>query len=177
MSDTLADVDNIMCRRAKIMALTIANEYNISHQCMEMIYMSPNPYHESFDELRDMRHYDLSKHQTAGLSFIQKNGCLILAHMIPSTPGVKISRLQTGLHGVWLIKIGNHVVHTIKDAQLAFKTLQDEGHTHAMLLFAHPEVHPDNSHNGLPIISMAPFTQLTHEQLPLGILTCGGTPT
>ena len=89
-SDTLPDVNNVMCRRAKITASTIANEYNISQQCMEMIYMSPDPYHESFDELIDLHHYDLSKHQTAGLSFIQKNQCLILAHMIPSTPGAEI---------------------------------------------------------------------------------------
>jgi hypothetical protein len=51
----------------------------------------------------------------------------------------------------------------MKDTQLAFKTLQDEGYTHATLLFAHPKVHPDISRKGLPIISMAPFTQLTHK--------------
>ncbi len=164
-SDTLPDVNNVICRWAKITASTIAIEYNIIQQCMEMIYMLPDPYHESFDELIDLRHYDLSKHQTPGLSFIQKNGCLILMHMTPSTPNVKIPWWQTQLSGAWLIQIGDQVVHTIKDAQLAFKTLQDEGHTHAMLLFAHPKVHPDISRRGLPIVSMAPFTQLTHEQL------------
>jgi hypothetical protein len=164
-SDTLTNADNIMCHRAKITALTIANEYNISQQCMEMIYMSPDPYHESFDELIDLRHYDLSKHQTAGLSFTQKNGRLILVHMIHSTPDAKIPWWRTRMHGAWLIKIGDQVVHTIKDVQLAFKTLQDEEHTHATLLFTHPKVHPDISRKGLPIVSMAPFTQLTHEQL------------
>jgi hypothetical protein len=127
--------------------------------------MLPNPYHESFDELIDLCRYDLSKHQTAGHFFIQKNGCFIVAHMIPSTSGAKIPWWQTQLHGAWLIKIGDQVVHTIKDAQLAFKTLQDEGHTHATLLFAHPKVYPVISRRGLLIVSMAPFTQLTHEQL------------
>jgi hypothetical protein len=127
--------------------------------------MFPNPYHKSYDEHIDFCCYDLSKHQTVGLSFIQKNGRLILAHMIPSTPSAKIPQWQTQLHGVWLIKIGDQVVHTIKDVQLAFKTLQDKGHTHAMLLFTHPKVHLDMSHRGLLIVSMDPFTQLTHEQL------------
>jgi hypothetical protein len=62
--------------------------------------------------------------------------------LLPSTPGAKNPRWRTQLHGVWLIKIGDQVVHTIKVAQLAFKTLQDEGHTHAMLLFELPKVHP-----------------------------------
>ncbi len=66
---------------------------------------------------------------------------------------------------MWLIKIGDYIAHTIKDAQLAFKTLQDEGHTHAALLFAHLKVHPDISCRGLLIVSMALFTQLTYEQL------------
>ncbi len=114
--DTLPNVDNGMCRWAKITASTIANEYNISQRCMEMIYMSPNLYHESFDELIDLRHYGLSKHQTAGLSSIQKNGHLILTHMILRTPGVKIPWWQTQLCGAWLIKIRNQVVHTIEDA-------------------------------------------------------------
>jgi hypothetical protein len=154
-----------MCHQAKITASTIANEYNISQRCIEMIYMLPNPNHDSFDELIDLQHYDLSKHQTAGLSFIQKNGCVILAHLIPSTPGAKIPQWRTQLHGAWLTRIGDQVVYTIKDAQLASKTLQDEGHTHATLLFAHPEVHPDISPKVLLIVSMAPFTQLIHEQL------------
>ena len=75
----------------------------------------------------------------------------------------KIPWCGTGLRGAWLIEIGDHIVHTIKDAQLAFKTLQDEGHTHATPLFANPDVHPDISRRGLPIVSMAPFTQLTHK--------------
>jgi hypothetical protein len=82
--------------------------------------------------------------------------------MIPSTPGAKIPRWGTRLCSVWLIKIGDYIVHTIKDAQLAFKTLQDEGHTHVALLFAHLEVHPDISRRGLPIVSMALFTQMNN---------------
>ena len=37
--------------------------------------------------------------------------------------------------------------------------------TSTVLLFAHPEIQPNLSHNGLPIVSSAPFTQATHDQL------------
>ncbi len=33
------------------------------------------------------------------------------------------------------------------------------------MFFAHPEIGPNLSHNGLPIVSLAPFTQSTHDQL------------
>jgi hypothetical protein len=85
--------------------------------------------------------------------------------MIPHTPGAKIPQWRTQLCNTWLIEIGDCIVHTINDAQVAFKTLQDEGYTRAMLLFAHPKVRPDISRRGLPIVSTASFTQLTHDQL------------
>jgi hypothetical protein len=51
-------------------ASAIADEYKIGCDTMEMIYMSNDPYHDSFDELLDIRRYDLSRHATAGLSFL-----------------------------------------------------------------------------------------------------------
>jgi hypothetical protein len=163
--DNLADSKSVLCRCAQIRALDIANEYNIGIQCMEMVYMLTNPYHESFDELLGLRLFDLSHHHTAGLSLIQRNGRFILANMIHSTPGAKIPRWRTQQWGAWLIKIGEQVVQPINIAQVAFKTLKDAGYTHATAPFAHPEVHPDISRRGLLIVSAAPFTQFTHNQL------------
>ncbi len=61
--DALVNVNNIICNCAQVTALDIANEYNIGHQFMEMVYISPNLYyHESFDELVDWRPFDLSQH-------------------------------------------------------------------------------------------------------------------
>jgi hypothetical protein len=75
-----------------VIAPEIANEFHVDHSCMEMIYMSPSPYYDAFDEVIDIRRFDLGKHPTACLSLLEKNGQLILAHMSPGTPGAKIPR-------------------------------------------------------------------------------------
>ena len=85
--------------------------------------------------------------------------------MSPSTPAAKIKDWRTRLKGMWLIKIGDVNVSTITDAKLAFQALHDSGSTSTTLLFAHPEVRPNLSHDGLPIMSSAPFSQATHDQL------------
>jgi hypothetical protein len=43
--------------------------------------------------------------------------------------------------------------------------LRDLGATSTVLPFTHLEIQPNLSHNGLPIVSSAPFTQATHDQL------------
>ena len=63
------------------------------------------------------------------------------------------------------IKIGDVNVSTIKEAKLAFQSIHDSGSTSTTLLFAHPKVRPNLSHDGLPIISLALFSQATHDQL------------
>ncbi len=130
-----------------------------------MVYMSPSPYHDAFDEVMDIGKCDFSKHPTAGMSLIEQNGRLILAHMAPSTPGAKVPRWRTWLRGAWLIKIDDKSVTTIEDARKVFSTLSANGATSAHLLFAHPEVRPDISCRRLPIISSEPFSLLTHAQL------------
>ena len=52
--------------------------------------MSPSPYHVAFNKVIDVQRFDFAQHPTAGLSLLEKNGRLILAHMSPSTPGAKI---------------------------------------------------------------------------------------
>jgi hypothetical protein len=44
----------LRCRRAQVIALDIASTYNVDSSCMAMIYMSPSPYHDAFDEVMDM---------------------------------------------------------------------------------------------------------------------------
>ncbi len=133
---------------------------------MDMIYMSPDLFHDCFDELLDIRHFDLSRHPTAGLSLLEQDGRVFLAHMQPGTPGAKIPSWRTRIHGAWLIKIGPHIIHSIPDAHAAFSTIQVSGFTHISLLFAHPEICPDFSRRGLPMVSSSPhFTQQVHDQL------------
>ncbi len=75
-----------------------------------------------------------------------------------STPTAKMKDWQTRVKGAWLIKIGNVTASTITEAKTAFKTIIESGSTSVILLFAHPEVRPNLSHNGLPIVLLAPFS-------------------
>ncbi len=54
---------------------------------------------------------------------------------------------------------------TIDDARKAFEKLSASGASSIHLLFAHPEIQPDISRQGLPIVSSKPFSLLTHAQL------------
>ncbi|MEY3451208.1 MAG: hypothetical protein RL711_1034 [Bacteroidota bacterium] len=63
------------------------------------------------------------------------------------------------------IIIDDMSITTIEEAQEVFHSLSANGATSAHLLFAHPEVRPDVSRRGLPILSSEPFTVLTHAQL------------
>ncbi len=142
-----------------------ADELRIGCLCMDMIYMSPDSYHDALDELIDLGQVDLDKHQTAGLLFIPKNGQVIQAHMLPGTPRANIPRWRTQLRGAWLIKIGDSTITSIDDTWKAFQKLVNEGASLAILLFAHPEVRPDISRWGIPIVLSIPFSKLTHTQL------------
>jgi hypothetical protein len=92
-------------------------------------------------------------------------GCLYLATMSPSTPAAKIPDWRTWICGTWLIKINDCLVMTIDDVWNAFADLHTNGCHTATLLFAHLEIWPNLSHNGLLIVSSAPFSQSTHDQL------------
>jgi hypothetical protein len=78
---------------------------------------------------------------------------------------LKIACWWTCICGAWLIKIGEHLSRSIKDACLAFATLYASGCTHIPLLFAHPEICPDISQCGLAIVLFTPFSQQTNDQL------------
>ena len=80
----------LQCRRAQVIASEIAGAYNVDSSCMAMVYMSHSTYHDALDEVMDIQKCDLSKYPTAGMSLMEQNGRLILAHMSPGTPGAKI---------------------------------------------------------------------------------------
>jgi hypothetical protein len=149
----------------KQLAAELVTQYLINEEDMATIYMSPDPYHQAFKEELDLRKFDLSRHKTAGLSFIAHNNRLILATMSPHRPGDRILRWRTHLRGAWLIKINDTPVCTIGDAQQMFQQLSDNNATTCVLLFSHPEISRDISNKGLPIMTPTDFTQLTHDQL------------
>ncbi len=72
---------------------------------------------------------------------------------------------RVNIRGAWLIKVGSTQISTISDAQSAFRSLYETGAPSVTLLFSHPELRRDISNKGLPIVSLAPFLQQTHDQL------------
>jgi hypothetical protein len=146
-------------------AIDIMADFNISRNDMAMIYLSPDRYYDAFEQPLDLSKLDIANHATAGLSLLETGGRLHFATMSPSTPAAKMKDWRTRVKGVWLIKIGDVNVSTIKDAKLVFQALHNSGLTSTTLLFAHPEVRLNLSHDDLPIISSAPFSQATHDQL------------
>jgi hypothetical protein len=101
----------------------------------------------------------------AGICLANINGHLILSGTAPSTPAAKLPQWRSHLKGAWLIRIGNRTITTIKEAQQAFHQLSSDGATSVTLLFSHPKIYQDISHDGLPLMSSAPFNQHIHDQL------------
>ena len=67
-------------------AADIVTEFLIGQRDIASIYLSPDPYHESFEEEIDIRRFDLTKHRTAGLCLAHHDGRLFLGGIAKSTP-------------------------------------------------------------------------------------------
>ena len=132
---------------------------------MAMVYMSPDPYFEAFEEVIDLHKFDLTQHRTAGLCLAHSVNPLFLGGMTPGTPGAKIPRWRSRLKGAWLIKVGETQVSSIADAQDAFTTGIASGSSFVKLLFSHPEILQDISHDSLPMVSSTAFSQQVHDKM------------
>jgi hypothetical protein len=100
----------------------IVAEYLIGKHDMAIVYMSPDPYFEAFEEVIDLRKFDHTQHRTAGLCLAHADNRLFLGSMTTGTPGAKIPCWRSRLKGAWLIKVGNTLVSFIAEAQDAFKS-------------------------------------------------------
>ena len=85
--------------------------------------------------------------------------------MQPSTAAAKIPDWRIRIRGAWLIKIGDTIISSVEDASSTLRTFVNSGAQSVTLLFSHPEIRPNLSRNGLPIVSSAPFRQHVHNQL------------
>jgi hypothetical protein len=140
-------------------------DFDVTRRDMEMIYMSPDPYFEAFEEELNVQHVNLNKHHTAGLELYESSGRVFLRSMQPSTAAAKIPDWRTRIRGAWLIKIGDTIISSVEDASSTLRTFVNSGAQSFTLLFSHPEIRPTLSRNGLPIVSSAPFRQHVHDQL------------
>ena len=146
-------------------AIDISTDFGIGNSDMHMVYMSPDPYHDSFEQPLDLRKFSPSSHPTAGMDLYERDGRVHLKRMLPGAPAAKIPDWRTRLRGAWLIKVGDSTVSSIDDVQRAIHELVTSNVPSTVLLFSHPEVRPNLSHDGLPIVSAAPFSLATHDQL------------
>jgi hypothetical protein len=111
---------------------------NINRLDMAIIYMSPDPFFEAFEQPIDLRDFNLNNHPTAGLSLYERDGCLFLVTMSPSTPAAKIPDWHPRVRGAWLSKVGQTIVNTIDDVAAAFRNLHTSSNLTPVLLFARP---------------------------------------
>jgi len=132
---------------------------------MAMIYVCLDPYATIFEEELDLRKMNLARHPTAGLILFEKDNRILLASMAPGTPGARIARWWTRIHGAWLIQVDGTPVTYISDAKAVFTRLSCTNSPRCTLEFSHPEVNPDISNKGLPVMSKLDFSQFTHDQL------------
>ncbi len=62
-------------------AIDIMADFNISGNDMAMIYLSPDPYYDAFEQLLDLRKFNIATPATAGLSLLESGGRLHLANV------------------------------------------------------------------------------------------------
>ena len=65
-------------------------DFYVTRRDMAMIYMSPDPYFEAFEEKLNVQHVNLKKHHTAGLELYESLGRVFLRSMKPITAAAKI---------------------------------------------------------------------------------------
>jgi hypothetical protein len=148
----------------KTLVLDIVTEYLIRPHDMAMIYMSLDPYGCAFEQEIDLRKWDLTKHRTAGMCLLEKNGRLLLASIDAGTPAARINHWRTHMWGAWLVSINGTTVRTIADVEWVLARLTMNTHP-CVLVFSHPETSPNISNKGLPIMCKEDFSQFTHDQL------------
>jgi hypothetical protein len=144
---------------------TTSLSYGVSANDVAQIYLSPTPYNDAFEEELDLRKFYFKLHHTAGMSFIPQDTRLILASMVPSTPGARIPRWRTRLRGAWLLLVNGTPVDSIVSVQQAFNSLSLSRASSCILLFAHPEISHGISNKGLPLLRRDQFTQQNINQL------------
>ena len=146
-------------------AAEVVSDYLINSEDMSMIYVSPDPYATVFEEELDLRKSKIDHHPTAGLILFEKNNRILLASMAPGTPGARIARWQTRIRGAWFIEVDGTPVTSISDAKSVFIRLTHSNSPRCTLLFSHPEVNPDISNKGVPLMSKSDLSQFTHDLL------------
>ncbi len=72
------------------LAAELVEGFQICPNDMATIYMSPDPYHDAFEQTVDLCKFDLCKHPTGGLVLYPRDGRLHLTSILPGSPAARI---------------------------------------------------------------------------------------
>lgn len=135
----------------------VVHEFDITYKDLQMVYFSPSPYNDAFEESIDKKWLTRSlmvKHPSGGMSFLIANDRLFLESIQESTPFAMLPRWRSRLRGAWLIKVDGEEVSCLQDVELALQSsLAKPGRT-CTLLFSHPEIKHGLTSDGIPQISV-----------------------
>jgi hypothetical protein len=132
---------------------------DISRKDLMMVYLSPHPFRDSFEEEFRLRLYNHQKHPTAGLICSMHNGRLYLQDILPGTPAAKIRAWRSRLKGAWLIKVDDEEVCTTDQISTIMKRLADRKATTCRLLLAHSDLKHGQIETGIPQINADQLNQ------------------
>ncbi len=82
-------------------ARDIMLDFGVTSRDMAMIYMSPDPYFDAFEETLNVQHVNLKKHATAGLELYELSGRVFLQSMTPGAAAAKIPDWRSRIRGAW----------------------------------------------------------------------------
>ena len=134
-------------------------KHDICQKDMMMVYLSPHPFRNSFEEDFRLRYFDSCKHPTAGLVCIEHNGRLYVKDIQPSSPAAKIQAWRSRIRNAWLIKVDDEEVSKIEDIERIMTRLATAKSPSCWLLMAHSELKDGLVESGIPQINV---DQLNH---------------
>ena len=128
--------------------------HDISSNDMQMVYLSPSPFHDAFEEAFQLRRFDPTRHPTAGLVLEEKNGKLYLRDISPSTPAAKIRAWRSRVRGACLMEINGVPVTYLDEVKGMFLSLGTTSTTTCTLLLAHSAIKDGLVETGIPQVNV-----------------------
>ena len=132
----------------------VIRTHDISSRDLEMVYMSPSHYNDSFEEVLDLRRFDLRTSSTAGLKCQETSGKLFLRDMKPSTPAARIRAWRSRLRDAWLIAVDGAPVSSVRDLEAELLRAKQNDRTSCRLLFAHSAIRDGLVEEGIPQVNV-----------------------
>jgi hypothetical protein len=133
--------------------MELAARHGISTKDVDMIFLSPSPYENAFEEVVDLRLFSPEKHSCAGLHCHVKNGRLILVDIHKSTPAAKIRAWRSRLRGAWIIQVNGNPVSTIADLEHRLLECKTAGASSCTILMAHSVLRDGLVEEGIPQVN------------------------